>query len=173
MTLPPESHHLTDPLLLPFLAPSFSASTYLNTALPPPPSSKPHPQPTLNSLASQTQSHISTLSAQTTRLSATLTSLTDDILRCSSRLTYEIELLRAEANTLIETLSERGDLNPAIRTFLPDGLPPTKTTPHTKKNNNDDPNALTPPASSTPTSTPKEQEKEKETPIQNLRTLLT
>ena len=126
----PESIHLTDPLILPFLAPSFSATSYLNTTLPAPPASRtphsvqqtPQQQSTLSNLASQTQSHISTLSAQTSRLSATLTALTDDILRCSSRLTYEIELLRGEANTLVEALGERGDLNPAIKTFIPTGL---------------------------------------------------
>ncbi|KAL8913043.1 MAG: hypothetical protein Q9171_002111, partial [Xanthocarpia ochracea] len=126
----PESTHLADPLLLPFLAPSFSATSHLNTTLPAPPASRtphsvqqtPQQQPTLSNIASQTQSHISTLSAQKSRLSATLTALTDDILRCSSRLTYEIELLRGEANTLVEALGERGDLNPAIKTFIPTGL---------------------------------------------------
>ncbi|KAL8923865.1 MAG: hypothetical protein Q9172_002953, partial [Xanthocarpia lactea] len=126
----PESTHLTNPLLLPFLAPSFSATSYLNATLPAPPVSRtpqsvqqtPQQQLTLSNLASQTQSHISTLSAQTSRLSVTLTALTDDILRCSSRLTYEIELLRGEANTLVEALGERGDLNPAIKTFIPTGL---------------------------------------------------
>ncbi|KAI4268252.1 MAG: hypothetical protein LQ337_007946, partial [Flavoplaca oasis] len=134
--------HLTDPLPLPFLAPSFSATDYLNTTLPAPPSKLPtHPQqpvqphpnhaqqpkqppPTLSTLTSQTQSHISTLSAQTTRLSATLTALTDDILRCSSRLTYEIEVLRGEAKGLSEALGEKGVLDPVIKTFLPEGLAP-------------------------------------------------
>ncbi|KAL8893376.1 MAG: hypothetical protein Q9192_005329 [Flavoplaca navasiana] len=128
-----KSTHLTDPLLLPFLGPSFSATTYLNTTLPSRPSKPPQSthlqqstplQPTLSTLTSQTQSHISTLSAQTTRLSATLTALTDDILRCSSRLTYEIEVLRGEANGLSEALGERGVLDPVIRTFLPEGLAP-------------------------------------------------
>ncbi|CAL8581608.1 hypothetical protein XPA_007297 [Xanthoria parietina] len=136
----PRSTHLTDPLLLPFLAPSFSATAYLNTTLPPPPTktpptTSPQPQPTLSTLASQTQSQISTLSAQTSRLSATLTALTDDILRSSSRLTYEIELLRGEANGLVEALtSSRGSLNGAIRTFIPSGLHPTPndTNPDTK-----------------------------------------
>lgn len=124
----PNSTYLTDPLLLPFLAPSFSATSYLNTTLPSPPS-KTHanahqqPQPTLSALASQTQFQISTLSAQTSRLSATLTALTDDILRCSSRLTYEIEVLRGEANGMVEALGERGELNEAIKTFIPEGLP--------------------------------------------------
>ncbi|KAI4249342.1 MAG: hypothetical protein L6R42_009042 [Xanthoria sp. 1 TBL-2021] len=124
----PKSTYLTDPLLLPFLAPSFSATSYFNTTLPSPPSkthanAQQQPQPTLSALASQTQFQISTLSAQTSRLSATLTALTDDILRCSSRLTYEIEVLRGEANGMAEALGERGELNEAIKTFVPDGLP--------------------------------------------------
>ncbi|KAL9040095.1 MAG: hypothetical protein Q9180_002128 [Flavoplaca navasiana] len=140
-----KSTHLTDPLLLPFLAPSFSATTYLNTTLPTPPSKPPQPnhlqqststQPTLSTLTSQTQSHISTLSAQTTRLSATLTALTDDILRCSSRLTYEIEVLRGEANGLSEALGERGVLDPVIRTFLPEGL--SSSSQHNEAKGNQD-----------------------------------
>ena len=73
-------------------------------------------------LASQTQSHISTLNAQTSRLSATLTGLTDDILRASSRLAYEVELLRGEAVSLAETLSSNGDLHESILKFAPAGL---------------------------------------------------
>ncbi|KAL8682087.1 MAG: hypothetical protein Q9186_001876 [Xanthomendoza sp. 1 TL-2023] len=179
MTIPPQSHHLTDRLLLPFLTPTFSAPTYLNTALPPPPSPKPSSaQPTLTSLTSQTQSHISTLSAQTTRLSTTLTALTDDILRCSSRLTYEIEVLRIEATTLVETLSEHGNLNPAIRTFLPNGLPQTLTTQN--QNSSDDPNTQEPPSTThpsqpqPPTSTPNpNNNNNNEPPLRTLQTLLT
>lgn len=147
----PRSTHLTDPLLFPFLAPSFSATSYLNTTLPPPPTKTPptptsQPQPTLSTLASQTQTQISTLSAQTSRLSATLTALTDDILRSSSRLTYEIELLRGEANGLVEAMtSSRGSLNGAIRTFIPTGLQPG---PHDI--NADDTNAHPPTNEPTP-----------------------
>ncbi|KAL8671574.1 MAG: hypothetical protein Q9168_003936, partial [Polycauliona sp. 1 TL-2023] len=122
---PSKSTHFTDPLLQPFLAPTFTATTYLNSTLPSPPSKTQQlsaPQPTLSTLASQTQSHISILSAQTSRLSATLTALTDDILRSSSRLTYEIEILRGEANGLVESLGNRGGLNNAIKTFVPEGL---------------------------------------------------
>ncbi|KAL9593899.1 MAG: hypothetical protein Q9179_005649, partial [Wetmoreana sp. 5 TL-2023] len=139
----PRSPHLTDPSLHAFLAPTFSATTYLNNTLPRPPTSsvsaptsKPQSQPqhpSLATLASQTQSYTATLNAQTTRLSATLTALTDDILRCSSRLAYEVEVLRGEASTLAEALSERGDLDASIRIFLPNGLPPAST--HSPHNN--------------------------------------
>ncbi|KAL9602679.1 MAG: hypothetical protein Q9219_001669 [cf. Caloplaca sp. 3 TL-2023] len=145
-TLPPPSNpnkssHLSEPSLHAFLSPTFSAPSYLNSSFPPPPAPpsavpKSTTSPTtttpqsLTSIVSQTQSHISTLSAHTSRLSATLTALTDDILRSSSRLTYEIELLRGEANGLIFALSEPGDLNDAITTFLPYGLPHiTQNTP--------------------------------------------
>ena len=109
---------LTDPVLQPFLSPTFSPSAYLNTHLPS--YSKTTP---LASLFSETQSHLSTLSAHTARLSATLTSLTDDILRCSSRLAYEVEILRGETVGLAESLGRRdGSLGEAIGVFVPKGL---------------------------------------------------
>ncbi|KAL8822447.1 MAG: hypothetical protein Q9191_006817, partial [Dirinaria sp. TL-2023a] len=72
---------------------------------------------------------ISALVARTSTLSNTLTALTDDILRCSSRLAYEVELLRGEAVALVESLTlvneddgEGKDFNGAIRRFVPRGL---------------------------------------------------
>ncbi|KAI4123597.1 MAG: hypothetical protein LQ338_005189 [Usnochroma carphineum] len=141
----PKSSHLSDPSLHPFLSPSFSATAYLNNTLPFPlttatPLSKAQstastttPAQSLTSIVSQTQSHISTLSAQTTRLSATLTALTDDILRRSSRLGYEIEVLRTDANSLVSSLSDpsNSELTDAIKTFLPDGITiPPPSPPH-------------------------------------------
>ena len=121
MTVPsqPSNPHLTDPNLPSFLSASFSPVDYLNKNLPRPSSSKDQ---SLSALASQTQSHVSTLNAQTSRLSATLTGLTDDILRASSRLAYEVELLRGEAVSLAETLSSSGDLHESILKFVPAGL---------------------------------------------------
>ncbi|MCJ1275405.1 hypothetical protein MMC21_003208 [Puttea exsequens] len=110
--------HVTDPILQCFLTPAFSSTDYLNATLP---TLKPQSQ-SLSSTASQTQSLISTLSAQITRLSTTLTTLTDDILRTSSRLAYEVELLRGEALTLADSLSGRGDLHEHIVQFVPEGL---------------------------------------------------
>jgi hypothetical protein len=127
----PPSIHLADPLLHPFLSPTFSPTAYLNSTLPPltpskPPSqsstSKPTP-PISSALATQTQSQIAALSARTTTLSDTLTALTDEILRCSSRLTYEVELLRGEAVGLVEAMtSADGELGSAIRRFVPNGF---------------------------------------------------
>ena len=133
MTVPsqPPTPHLTDTNLRAFLSPTFLPVDYLNSSLPAPSKGQ-----TLSTLASQTQSHISTLNAHTSRLSTTLTSLTDDILRTSSRLAYEVELLRGEAVSLAETLSSNGDLHESIQKFVPAGLenaavttevPPTPT----------------------------------------------
>ncbi len=122
--------NLTDPTLRPFLSPTFSPVDYLNSTLPSSTATKQQQSaPPLSALASQTQSHISILNAQTTRLSATLTGLTDDILRTSSRLTYEVELLRGEALSLADSLSSRGDLHESIRKFVPDGLDKASLSP--------------------------------------------
>ncbi|KAL8664300.1 MAG: hypothetical protein Q9202_003114 [Teloschistes flavicans] len=134
------STHLQDPLLLPFLAPSFSPTAYLNASLPrPPPSATPSttttkttttssssslkPQPphssTTGSLAAITQdtnSQLSRLSALTTTLSTLLTALTDEILRASSsRLGYEVESLQSGAEELLAALE--GSLGSAVSVF--------------------------------------------------------
>ncbi|MDI1487467.1 MAG: hypothetical protein OHK93_006737 [Ramalina farinacea] len=133
--------HLSDPSLRPFLTPTFSAIDYLNSTLPslpanPNPTSTTKTQPpssttttNLSSLASQTSSHISTLSAQQSRLTNTLTELTDEILRISSRLAYEVELLRGEAVSLADALSQRGVLSEALAVVMPGGIPPPPS-PH-------------------------------------------
>lgn len=103
-----------------FLVPSFSPVDYLNATLPssaPSASNKTAPL-SLSATVSQTQAHISALTAQSSRLSATLTSLTDDILRISPRLTYEVELLRGEALSLCESFSQTGELHSAISCFI-------------------------------------------------------
>ncbi|KAF6224443.1 hypothetical protein HO133_011020 [Letharia lupina] len=115
----PPNPHIAEPLLHPFLSPTFSPTAYLNDTLP---TTTSKPTPTLSSIATQTQTQISALAAQTTRLSTTLTSLTDDILRTSSRLAYEVELLRGEALSLADSLSSSGRLDEAIRGFVPKGL---------------------------------------------------
>lgn len=131
----PKSPYLSDPSLYAFLSPSFSATSYLNSTLPPPPSStapKQQQPQTLSTITTQTQTHLTTLSAQTTRLSATLTTLTDEILRRSSRLAYEIELLRDEANALVSALGEGGEVGGDVRMILP------ATLPSPNDHNNDD-----------------------------------
>jgi hypothetical protein len=103
--------HLTDPALAPFLAPTFSPASYLNSALPAlsPPSSlsaaATHPDATpLAALSTQTTTMLSTLDYQTQRLLSILTSLTDEILRLSPRLTYSVDMLRSDVVSLGEQL---------------------------------------------------------------------
>ncbi|MCJ1466265.1 hypothetical protein MMC07_004884 [Pseudocyphellaria aurata] len=120
------SSYITESNLQEFLSPTFSPIDYLNATLPSHLSSmststKTAP-PSLSILASQTQSHISVLTAQLTRLSTTLTALMDEILRASPRLAYEVELLRGEALSLSETLSTSSNLHSAISQFVPQNI---------------------------------------------------
>lgn len=136
MSSPPitvsRSSSITDPNLTPFLSQHFSPIEYLNATLPSSStSSNSTNKPTslsLSALASQTQSHVSALAAQSTRLTETLNALTDDILRVSPRLTYEVELLRGEAISLSDSLSPSGNLHASVTQFVPDtsnsSLPP-------------------------------------------------
>ena len=130
--------HLADPTLHPFTTQAFSPIDYLNSTLPKPASTTP-----LSTTASQTQTHISTLAAQSTRLSDTLTTLTDDILRTSSRLAYEVELLRGEALSLADTLSSRGTLHPQILHFVPNGLDSILAPPEEKEKEEQEPSSPT------------------------------
>jgi hypothetical protein len=121
------SAHVSDPALAPFLQPQFDPAEYLNATLPalslssllsrPPKSGTSAP---LAQLSSQTQDLLSQLNAQTTRLSAILTQLTDDILRSGGRLAYQVEVLRGETTGLADAL-EHG-LKSDIQKFLPGGL---------------------------------------------------
>jgi hypothetical protein len=123
----PRAPQLSDQNLQPFLKDSFDPAEYWNDTLAPlsftskPQSSKGVAAPVqLPELSAQTQTVLSQLNAQTTRLSTTLTQLTDEILRCGSRLAYEVEILRGETSSLSETLTER--LAEDVRLFVPDGL---------------------------------------------------
>lgn len=119
-----KSIHLTDPALQSFLNSSFDPADYLNSTLPPLQSSNT-PSTSKNSvplaeLSTQTQTLLSHLSAHTTRLTATLTQLTDEILRSGSRLAYEVEVLRGETLGLSEALTE--GLHDDVTKFVPGGL---------------------------------------------------
>ncbi|KAI0385648.1 hypothetical protein F5Y04DRAFT_189534 [Hypomontagnella monticulosa] len=123
----PRSPHVTDPFLQSFLAPSFDPAEYLNASLPPlqnPASSSltrtADGAVPLAELSSQAQTQLSQLNAHTTRLTTTLTQLTDDILRSGSRLAYEVELLRGETLSLSETLSD--GLHDEVTRFVPKGI---------------------------------------------------
>ncbi|CAJ2511660.1 Uu.00g072850.m01.CDS01 [Anthostomella pinea] len=120
----PKSSHVADPFLQSFLAPSFDPAQYLNASLPPlQTSSTTRSQDgsvPLADLSAQAQTQLSQLNVHTTRLTNTLTQLTDDILRSGSRLAYEVELLRGETLSLSESLSE--GLHEEIVKFVPDGI---------------------------------------------------
>ncbi|KPM39452.1 hypothetical protein AK830_g7127 [Neonectria ditissima] len=121
----PKSTHTSDEFLQDFLDPNFDAAQFLNSTLPPlqqrsvagRSGSEVAP---LAELSTQAQTLISQLNAQTSRLSNTLTQLTDDILRSGSRLAYEVELLRGETLSLTETMNET--LQDDIKKFVPGGL---------------------------------------------------
>lgn len=119
----PKSSHVSDPALAPFLQSQFDPAEYLNATLPSLSFSGRPARGTSASLAdlsSQTQDLLSQLNAQTTRLSAILTQLTDDILRSGGRLAYEVEVLRGETIGLTDVLKDglKGD----IAKFVPGGI---------------------------------------------------
>lgn len=120
----PKSTHVSDPALQPFLNPSFDPAEYLNATLPSLQSSNSSQSARgsvpLAELSTQTQTLLSHLSAHTTRLTTTLTQLTDEILRSGSRLAYEVEVLRGETLGLSEALTE--GLQDDIVKFVPGGL---------------------------------------------------
>ncbi|ORY55084.1 uncharacterized protein BCR38DRAFT_357294 [Pseudomassariella vexata] len=122
----PKSVHVADPFLQSFLAPAFDATDYLNSSLPPLQAHVSSITPSQEGavpfaeLSSQAQTLLSQLSAQTTRLTNTLTQLTDDILRSGSRLAYEVELLRGETLSLSEALAD--GLHGDIVKFVPNGV---------------------------------------------------
>ncbi|KAG9257429.1 uncharacterized protein F5Z01DRAFT_388505 [Emericellopsis atlantica] len=119
----PRSTHTSDEFLKPFLQSSFDPANFFNANLPPVQQRSGEGAATGGTadLSSQAQALITQLNTHTTRLSNTLTTLTDDILRSGSRLAYEVELLRGETVGLNETLHET--LADDVRKFVPEGLP--------------------------------------------------
>jgi len=104
----PKSSRVSDQLVQPFLQPDFDPATYLNSTLP---SLSLSSTRTTNGnavplpeLSIQTQALLSQLNAQTTRLSNSLTQLTDEIIRSGGRLAYEVEVLRGETTGLTDSL---------------------------------------------------------------------
>ena len=117
-----KSAHTADPALQPFLASTFDPANFLNSTLPPLRATTTSFKDAipLGDLSTQTQTLLSQLNAQTTRLTSTLTQLTDEILRSGSRLAYEVEVLRGETLGLSEALTE--GLQEDISRFVPGGL---------------------------------------------------
>jgi hypothetical protein len=105
-------------VLAPFLEPKFDPADFLNAALP---SWSPAGSGTsLTEINTQTQTIVSQLNAQLTRLMSSLTQLTDDILRSGGRLAYEVEMLRGDTTSLADVLVD--DLRDEIQKFLPQGV---------------------------------------------------
>ncbi|KAI1179738.1 hypothetical protein F4777DRAFT_397363 [Nemania sp. FL0916] len=132
---PPRSAHVSDPFLQRFLGPAFSPADYLNATLPSLQTKSNNNNNNdgiggsgsvpLAELSTQAQTQLSQLNAHTTRLTNTLTQLTDDILRSGSRLAYEVELLRGETLSLSEALTDA--LRDDVAKFVPDRLPDSVT----------------------------------------------
>lgn len=122
----PKSAYASDVFLQEFLNPAFDPAEYLNASLAPLQGAAPSRQPSaktsvpLAELSTEAQTLLSQLNAHTTRLTSTLTQLTDDILRSGSRLAYEVELLRGETLSLAETLTE--GLKDDVEKFVPGGI---------------------------------------------------
>ncbi|KAF3891905.1 hypothetical protein GTR04_4759 [Trichophyton interdigitale] len=112
-----------EPLLPEFSDPSFDPVDFLNDTLPPLSTSQSRSAggSSIADVSARTQSLLSQLTAQNARLSNTLNQLTDEIIRSSGRLAYEVEVLRGETIGLSDTLTDT--LQDDIRSFLPQGLP--------------------------------------------------
>lgn len=84
----------------------------------------------LAELSTEAQTVVTQLNAHTTRLTGTLSQLTEDILRSGSRLAYEVELLRGETLGLSEALLGEGPLKADLERFVPAGIEhiPTRRT---------------------------------------------
>lgn len=130
----PKSAHTSDPFLQAFLSPTFDAAEYLNSALPTLQGSSSSLRSTstatkvpLAALSTEAQTLVTQLNAHTTRLTGTLSQLTEDILRSGSRLAYEVELLRGETLGLSEALLGEGPLKADLDRFVPAGLEHTAT----------------------------------------------
>ncbi|KAK1772347.1 hypothetical protein QBC33DRAFT_6288 [Phialemonium atrogriseum] len=117
-----ESAHLADPFLQGFVDPAFDPTEHLNATLAPlqTPGRPGQGAVPLSELSAQAQTLLSQLNAHTTRLTGTLTQLTDDIMRSGSRLAYEVELLRGETLGLAEALTD--SLEADVSRFVPGGI---------------------------------------------------
>ncbi|QIW97297.1 hypothetical protein AMS68_002815 [Peltaster fructicola] len=122
----PAADQALDPVVQPFLQADFDPASYLNSTLPALSTSKNNTAAqtiaysniaSLVEVSAQAQTLLSQLSSYTTRLSNTLTQITDEIVRSGGRLAYEVELLRGEAIGLSDAL-EVG-LREEFETFVP------------------------------------------------------
>jgi hypothetical protein len=91
-----------------FTESAFDAVSFLNDALPAFVVSDQarSKDPSLQLVSTQTQALTTKLNAQNIRFANALSQLTDEILRSGSRLAYEVEVLRGDANALHESLTD-------------------------------------------------------------------
>lgn len=123
--LAPTLQSQLDSSLQHFTESSFDPVEFLNDHLPPLTLSASQPHATraqnavnLADLSSRSQSLVSQLGTQNVRLSGNLTQLTEEILRSGGRLAYEVEVLRGEAISLADALTE--NLHEDIIKFAPE-----------------------------------------------------
>lgn len=88
----------------------FDAIQYLNDTLPSlaltSQGTKQNRTSQLQSTSTEITSRVSKLNAYNARVSTELTTLTEEILRSGNKLAYEVEVLRSDANSLFDLLSE-------------------------------------------------------------------
>lgn len=133
MTTTSNPPSLSDPSLQPFTSSTFSPTTYLDSILPPlsppailTPTRRPDTSAaTLASLSTQTTTLLSTLDVHTQHLLTHLQTLSDEILRLTPRLGYEIDVLRSDAEGLKEVVEKANDGETGLRRVIedePEGL---------------------------------------------------
>jgi hypothetical protein len=103
----------SDPVTQKLRDASFDPVDFLNSSIPPfssstgpQYSSKSSKVAQIQDTSAQVQGLLAKLNAQSIRYSNSLAQLTDEILRSGSRLAYEVEILRGDANGLYEVLTD-------------------------------------------------------------------
>jgi hypothetical protein len=96
-----------------FTCTTFDPISFLNDSLPSlslsstlPPDQNRSKESSLQDVSTQAKSFLTKLNAQNIRFTGALSHLTDEILRSGSRLAYEVEVLRGDANALHESLTD-------------------------------------------------------------------
>ncbi|KAK4552023.1 hypothetical protein LTR86_010700 [Recurvomyces mirabilis] len=117
-----------DATLEAFLKQDFDPVDYLNANIPPlavgsrsAQSSQYGRSVSLSELNTQLQTMLGQLNAQMTRLSNTLTQLTDEIIRSGGRLAYEVEVLRGDTTGLTDSLDNGLKRDIEVFTKAPEG----------------------------------------------------
>jgi hypothetical protein len=114
---------------------TFDPVEFLNSSLPPFPSSNVPPSSSKSSkatqiqdTATQVQGLLAKLNAQNIRYSNALSQLTDEILRSGGRLAYEVEILRGDVNGLHEVLTDTLQDDIKKLGLGPSDIPPAEAT---------------------------------------------